>query len=79
MARSHHRHKKHHPPPHHPASPRPKRRAAATVFIVFLSVFGLGLGYFAAGTIPALIVGGIIGGAAGYFIGHNLDKMASKK
>ena len=79
MARSHHRHKKHHPPPHHPASPKPKRKAAATVFIVFLSVFGLGLGYFAAGTILALAIGAIIGGVAGYLIGHNLDKMARKK
>ena len=79
MARSHHRHKKRHAMPHHPASPKPKRKAAATVFIIFLSVFGLGIGYFAAGTITALIAGAIIGGLIGYFAGHNLDKMARKK
>ena len=79
MARSHHRHKKHHPPPHHPASAKPKRKTAVTVFIVFLGLFGLGIGYFAAGTIAALIAGALIGGVMGYFIGHNLDRMASKK
>jgi len=77
MARSHHRHKKHHPQPPRPFSTKQKRKAAP-VFAIFLGVFGLGLGYFAAG-ILALIVGAIIGAAIGYLIGYNLDKMAIKK
>jgi uncharacterized membrane protein YfcA len=78
MARSHHRYRKHHPrQQQHAVSSRPKRKAAA-VFIIFLGVFGSGLGYFATGTIPALIAGAIIGGIIGYLIGHNLDKMASR-
>jgi hypothetical protein len=76
MARSHHRYRKHQRQ-QHAVSSKPKRRAAP-VFIIFLSFFGLGLGYFAAGTIPALIAGAIIGGIIGYLIGHNLDKMASR-
>ena len=77
MARSHHRHKRHHPQQQHALSSKPKRKAAP-VFIIFLGVFGLGLGYFAGGTISALIIGAIIGGIIGYLIGHNLDKMASR-
>jgi hypothetical protein len=78
MARSHHRHKKHHPQPPRAASSRPKRKAAP-VFAIFLGVFGLGIGYFAAGTIVALVIGALIGIAIGYLIGHNLDRMAIKK
>ena len=79
MARSHHRHKKHYPPPHYPTSSKRRGKGAATVFIAFMSVFGLGIGYFAAGTIIALIIGALVGGLLGYLIGHNLDKMANKK
>ena len=78
MARSHHRHKKHHPQQPRAVSSRPKRKAAP-VFAIFLGVFGLGIGYFAAGTIPALIIGAVIGVVIGYLIGHNLDKMAIRK
>jgi len=77
MARSHHRYKKRHQQQHHAVASKPKRKAAL-VFIIFLGVFGLGLGYFAAGTIPALVLGAIVGGTIGYLIGHNLDKMASR-
>jgi len=77
MARSHHRHKKHHPQQPRAVSPKPKRKAAP-VFAIFLGVFGLGIGYFAAG-IPALIAGAVLGAVIGYVIGHNLDKMAVKK
>ena len=79
MARSHHRHKKYHTAQYHPAGSRTKRKTASAVFIIFQGLFGLGIGYFAAGTIPALIIGAIIGGVIGYLIGSNLDKMASKK
>jgi uncharacterized membrane protein len=79
MARSHHRHKKYHPAQYHPASPRSKRKTASAVFIIFLGLFGMGIGYFAGGTIVALIIGAIIGAVIGYLIGYNLDKMASKK
>ena len=78
MARSHHRHKKHHPQQPRVGSSKPKRKAAP-VFAIFLGVFGLGIGYFAAGTIPALIIGAIIGSVIGYLIGYNLDKMAFRK
>ena len=79
MARSHHRHKKYHTAQYYPAGSKTKRKTASAVFIIFLGLFGLGIGYFAAGTIPALIIGAIIGGVIGYLIGSNLDKMASKK
>lgn len=78
MARSHHRHKKHHSHQPRVGSPRPKRKAAP-VFAIFLGVFGLGIGYFASGTIVAVIAGAIVGVAIGYLIGHNLDNMAIKK
>ena len=79
MARSHHRHKKYHPAQYHPVSSKSKRKTATTIFIIFLGIFGLGVGYFAAGSIFSLIIGAIIGSVAGYLIGHNLDKMAIRK
>jgi tetrahydromethanopterin S-methyltransferase subunit C len=39
----------------------------------------LGIGYFAAGTLVAIIIGAVVGALVGYLIGHNLDKMASKR
>jgi len=81
MARSHHRHKKHHHPQYrHPtASSKVKRKGGTLVFIIFFAVFGLAIGYFAAGTIAAIIVGIVLGGSIGYLLGHNLDRMASRK
>jgi len=79
MARSHHRHKKYHQVQYHPAGTKSKRKTASAVFVIFLGLFGLGIGYFAAGTITALIIGAIIGGVIGYLIGYNLDKMAKRK
>jgi len=80
MARSHHRHKKHHHPQYRqPASSKVKRKGGAWVFIVFFAAFGLGIGYFAAGTIAAIIIGAVVGALIGYLIGHNLDRMASKR
>lgn len=79
MARSHHRHKKPQSAQYHPPGSRSKRKTASTVFTIFIGIFGAGFGYFAAGTIVALIVGAIIGGVIGYLIGYNLDKIASKK
>jgi uncharacterized membrane protein YfcA len=79
MARSHHRHKKYHPAQYHPVSSKSKRKTATAVFIIFLGIFGLGLGYFAAGSIASLVIGAIIGSVIGYLIGSNLDKMARRK
>jgi hypothetical protein len=79
MARSHHRHKKYHPAQYHPVNSKSRRKTATTIFIIFLGVFGLGIGYFAAGSIGSLIIGAVIGGVVGYLIGHNLDKMATRK
>lgn len=78
MARSHHRHKKHHHPQYRQpgVSPKAKRKGGAWVFITFFSVFGLAIGYFAAGTIVAIIIGTVVGAVIGYLIGHNLDRMA---
>jgi len=80
MARSHHRHKKHHHPQYRQpgASSRVKHKGAL-VFIIFFAVFGLGIGYFAAGTLAAIIIGAVVGGAIGFLIGHNLDRMANRK
>ena len=79
MARSHHRHKKYHPAQYHSTGSRSKRKTASMVFIIFLGLFGLGIGYFAAATLPALIIGALVGGVIGYLIGYNLDRMANKK
>jgi outer membrane protein with glycine zipper len=80
MARSHHRHKKHHHPQYRqPVTPSKKRKGGAWVFITFFAAFGLGIGYFAAGTIVAIIIGAVVGALIGYLIGHNLDRMASRK
>lgn len=79
MARSHHRHKKYHPAQYHPVGSKSKRKTATMVFIIFLGIFGLGLGYFAAGSIASLVIGAIVGSVIGYLIGYNLDKMASRK
>ena len=79
MARSHHRHKKSHPAQYHPASSKSKRKTATMVFMIFLGIFGLGIGYFAAGSIASLVIGAIVGSVIGYLIGYNLDKMARRK
>ena len=81
MARSHHRHKKHHHPQYRQsmASSKAKRKGGTWVFIIFFGVFGLGIGYFAAGTIVAIIIGVAVGGVIGFLIGHNLDRMANRK
>ena len=78
MARSHHRHKKHHHPQYRQPgiSSKAKRKGGAWVFITFFSVFGLAIGYFAAGTIVAIIIGTVVGAVIGYLIGHNLERMA---
>jgi len=80
MARSHHRHKKHHHPQYRQpgVSSKARRKGGAWVFITFFSVFGLAIGYFAAGTIVAIIIGTVVGAVIGYLIGHNLDRMAKK-
>ena len=81
MARSHHRHKKQHHPQYRQstASAKAKRKGGTWVFIIFLAVFGLGIGDFAAGTIVAIIIGVAVGGVIGFLIGHNLDRMANRK
>lgn len=79
MARSHHRHKKYNPAQYHAPGAKSKRKTATAVFVIFLGLFGLGIGYFAAGSVISLIIGAIIGCVAGYLIGYNLDKMAIKK
>lgn len=81
MARSHHRHKKHHHPQYRQpmVSSKARRKGGTWVFIIFFAVFGLAIGYFAEGTIVVSAVGIVVGGVIGYLIGHNLDRMASKK
>jgi hypothetical protein len=81
MARSHHRPKKHHPQQQQHAGTSKPRKKAAPVISIFLGVFGLAIGYFAAGefNIIALVAGAAIGALAGYLIGNNIDKAALKK
>jgi uncharacterized membrane protein YfcA len=79
MRRSHHSRKKRRSFPQHPSRPKPPRRAAIIIFILFMSAFGGGLGYFTSVSLVWMIVGVIVGGVAGYFIGDRLDRMAVKK
>ena len=57
-----------------------KNRSSVPVAIFFLALIGVGIAYFAAGTsILWLLVGLVVGAAAGYYFGKQLDKSFSKK
>jgi F0F1-type ATP synthase assembly protein I len=80
MARSHHRkkhksHLKQFKSSHDTSVGNPKNRArAVSVFTVAGAITGLAIGYFATqGVALWLIVGLLVGGAAGYLIGRRID------
>jgi F0F1-type ATP synthase assembly protein I len=80
MARSHHRkkHKTHlrqfrHSHDTSVSSPRSKARAVS-VFTIAGALTGFAIGYFATqGTVLWVVVGLLLGGAAGYLIGRKVD------
>jgi ABC-type dipeptide/oligopeptide/nickel transport system permease subunit len=56
-----------------------RNKSSVTAAIIFCAVLGLGIAYFAAGSsVLWLVVGGIVGIAAGYYFGKQLDKSFSK-
>ena len=84
MARSHHRkkHKEHlkqYQHAHESASDDTSKGKAFQVFIIIGAVVGLVITYFASErSLIWSIVGVIVGGAAGYFLGKNIDKQNEK-
>ena len=84
MARSHHRkkHKEHlrqFQHTHDSTTASTPKGKAVKAFIVVGAIIGLAVSYFASeSSIVWSIVGIITGGAAGYLLGHNIDKQNSK-
>jgi len=57
-----------------------KYKSAVSVAVVFCGLIGLGIAYFATdGSLVWLIVGFVLGAAAGYIFGKQFDKSFSKK
>jgi flagellar motor component MotA len=76
-SRKRHRHKQQ-PPTHLPHTR--KKSSAVPVLIIFLGLLGIGIAFFAAAAnIGWLIAGAVIGTVSGYFFGHGIDRMATKK
>jgi uncharacterized protein HemX len=66
----------------HPANTAKSRKnnSAVLVAIIFFSLLGIGIAYFAAGSSTLWLLTGAAGGAvAGYFFGHMIDKSLTKK
>jgi len=73
----HHRHKQQ-PPTHLPHTR--KKSGAVPVLVIFLSLLGIGIAFFAAGAnMVWLIAGAVIGIVSGYFFGRGIDRSAAKK
>ena len=85
MPQSRGRHKSHQGHNHHghqtiPAAKHTSKRGAAFVLAISVAVMGGLVALLVNGTAIGWIGLGIIGGAAaGYLIGHNIDKVASNK
>ena len=85
MPQSRGRHKQHHGHNHHgqqtiPATKHATKRGAAFVLSISVAVMGGLVALLVNGTALGWIGLGILGGAAaGYLIGHNIDKVASNK
>lgn len=75
MARSHHKRKhKHFQPPAHPEKTK-KRGGATSVMTVAGAIVGFAIAYFASqSNVIVIILGTIVGGLIGYWIGRNIDK-----
>lgn len=84
MARSHHRkkhkeHLKHYQQAHEGVSTTSSKGKSFPLFIIIGAVVGLAITYFASDqSLIWNIAGTIIGGAAGYFLGKNIDKQNEK-
>ena len=80
MARSHHRkkHKQHLRTYQHSkdVTIRTSKSKVTAIFTVIGLALGIGIAYFAVDTNLALIIGGLAGAAAGYFIGRRVDESA---
>ena len=77
QSRKRHIHREHHQPAS--ISGRQRTRGRITWAILF-AVFGLLIGFFAAGgNYVVCLLGALIGGAIGYMIGRNMEEAASKK
>ena len=79
MARSLHRRKKSKQwqPPSHDRKPQ---KGAASIFAVLGAIVGLGITYFASdGKTILMIIGLLVGSAAGYYLGSRFDMGGSKK
>ncbi|HEX7845996.1 MAG TPA: glycine zipper domain-containing protein, partial [Chitinophagaceae bacterium] len=79
MARPHHRkkHKQHLQQFKHrgDASAETAKSKGSSVFAVGGAVFGFAIGYIiSSGSVLWMIIGLIVGGAAGYFLGERIDK-----
>ena len=85
MPQSRGRHKQHHGHNHHgqpniPAAKHTPKRGAAFVLAISVAVMGGLVALLVNGTGLGWISFGILGGAAaGYLIGHNIDKAATNK
>ena len=85
MPQSRGRHKQHHGHNHHgqqtiPAAKHRPKRGAAFVLAISVAVMGGLVALLVNGTGLGWISAGILGGAAaGYLIGHNIDKAAANK
>ncbi|HAO46928.1 MAG TPA: hypothetical protein PLZ45_14585 [Ferruginibacter sp.] len=74
--------RKHHHEFHAPANAEKsqKNKSAVPAGIVFFTLVGIGIAFFAAGSDPLWLgVGALAGAAGGYFFGKQVDKSFSKK
>ncbi len=57
-----------------------RNKSAVKVMIVFFSLIGIGIAFFAMGSNPIWLVTGAIAGAiGGYYFGKQIDKSFAKK
>ncbi|MDO9376127.1 MAG: hypothetical protein Q7T76_17015 [Ferruginibacter sp.] len=75
------RHHQHHPHAggSHPHTSR-RKTSPVIIAVLFFALFGLGISYFVSGSSKlAMLVGTIIGGAAGYLFGQQINQAFTKK
>ena len=70
-------HHDYHPPAN--AVKSKKNRSAVVAAVIFFSVIGMGIAFFATDSTVWIIAGIVAGAAGGYFFGKQLDKSFSKK
>lgn len=81
MPRSKQRKKHHDYQPPANAVKSKKNKSAVPVGIIFFSLVGIGIAFFAAGSDNPLwlLIGAVAGAAGGYFFGRQLNRSFSKK